>query len=151
HPDGELFRSLPGAGTLLAARMLGSLGDRRDRYPHVLAVQALAGTAPVTRQSGKRTVVCFRRACDKSFRAAVGQFAFCSLQYCAWASEYYRAKRAAGHGHRAALRELGHIWLRIIYAVASTGDLRRSSFPAIPTSPPDRHRLLAGRRKDPPV
>lgn len=68
HPDSELFRSLPGAGDLLAARILGNLGDRRDRYPTVRPVQALAGTVPVTRQSGKRTVVCFRRACEKSFR-----------------------------------------------------------------------------------
>lgn len=117
HPDGELFRSLPGAGVLLAARMLGSLGDRRDRYSDVRAVQALAGTAPVTRQSGKRTVVGFRRACDKPFRAAMTQFAFCSLQHCAWAAEYYRAKRAAGYRHPEALRALANIWLRILFAM----------------------------------
>jgi transposase len=32
HPDGELYLSLPGAADVLAARMVGELGDNRDRY-----------------------------------------------------------------------------------------------------------------------
>ena len=134
HPDGEIFRSLPGAGTLLAARMLGSPGDRRDRYGDVRAVQALAGTAPLTRPSGKRTVVGFRRACEKPFRTAMTQFAFCSLQPCRWAREYYQAKRAAGYRHPAALRALAHIGLRILFAMWR----RRESY--------DECRFLQARR-----
>ncbi|MDI6825110.1 MAG: transposase [Bacillota bacterium] len=40
HPDSAIFTSLPEAGTYLAARMLGDLGDDRDRYPDVRIVQA---------------------------------------------------------------------------------------------------------------
>jgi len=48
HPDGELYRSLPGAGDTLAARMVGELGDNRDRYQDPSIAQCEAGTAPVT-------------------------------------------------------------------------------------------------------
>ncbi len=40
HPDGELYQSLPGAGDLLAARMVGELGDNRERYADAAAANA---------------------------------------------------------------------------------------------------------------
>ncbi|MEW6049186.1 MAG: IS110 family transposase, partial [Bacillota bacterium] len=103
HPDSNIFTSLPGAGTYLAARMLGDLGDDRDRYPDVRVVQARVGTAPVTRQSGKSRAVVFRNACVKPFRETMYLFAFCSTRWCSWAKDYYLEKRAAGKKHSEAI------------------------------------------------
>jgi transposase len=79
HPDAFIFDSLPGVGELLAPALLAKFGDHRDRFPTPDAVQALAGTCPVTQQSGKRKVVLFRRGCDREFRRIAQQFAKASV------------------------------------------------------------------------
>jgi transposase len=54
HPDHDLFGSLPGAGPKLAPRLLSEIGDDRDRFGgEPEGLQCLAGTAPVTRRTGK--------------------------------------------------------------------------------------------------
>ena len=54
HPDHDLFGSLPGAGPKLAPRLLSEIGDDRQRFgDDAQALQCLAGTAPVTRRTGK--------------------------------------------------------------------------------------------------
>jgi transposase len=117
HPDGELYRSLPGAGDLLAARMVGELGDRPERYPEATVAQCEAGTAPVTKASGTVRTVHFRRACIHPLRDVMWQFAFSSLTRCAWANAYYRRARTRGKKHAEAVRMLGNVWLRIIIAM----------------------------------
>jgi transposase len=117
HPDGELYRSLPGAGDLLAARMVGELGDNRERYPTAAAAQCEAGTAPVTKASGTIRTVRFRRACIHPLREVMWHFAFASLTKCAWANAYYRRARQRGKKHAEAVRMLGNVWLRIIIAM----------------------------------
>ncbi|MBI2973834.1 MAG: transposase, partial [Armatimonadetes bacterium] len=117
HPDGELYLSLPGAGALLAARMVGELGDHRERYPDAAAAQCEAGTAPITRASGATRTVHVRRACIRPLRETMWQFAFCSLPVCPWAKEYYQRARRRGKRHAAAIRMLGNVWLRIIIAM----------------------------------
>jgi transposase len=117
HPDGELYDSLPGAGDLLAARMVGELGDNRERYRDATVAQCEAGTAPITRASGTVRTVHVRRACIHPLRETMWQFAFCSLRDCAWAREYYSRARARGKHHAEAIRMLGNVWLRIIVAM----------------------------------
>lgn len=123
HPDGELYLSLPGAGDLLAARMVGELGDNRDRYRDPSTAQCEAGTAPVTRKSANVRTVHFRRACIHPLRDTLWQFAFASLRRCAWAHAYYDHARKRGKKHAEAIRMLGNVWLRVIIA------LRRTSQP----------------------
>jgi transposase len=117
HPDRAIFLSLPGAGEPTAARMVSEWGDRRERFAGYRDAAALAGSAPVTRRSGRKTVVLFRRGCCKPFRETMYQFAFCSLTKCKWADSYYRMKRAQGHQHAEALRCLANVWMRIIFAM----------------------------------
>ena len=117
HPDGELYLSLPGAGDLLAARMVGELGDNRDRYRDAAIAQCAAGTAPVTRASSTYRTVHVRRACIHPLREAMWHFAFCSITHCAWAKTYYRAPRARGKRHAEAIRMLANVWLRIMIAM----------------------------------
>lgn len=71
HPDYPVFASLPGAGQLLAPALLSKFGDDRARFPSPASLQALAGTCPVTDQSGKRRLIKFRFACDHQFRQIV--------------------------------------------------------------------------------
>ncbi len=117
HPDGELYLSLPGAGALLAGRMVGELGDNRERYHDATVAQCEAGTAPVTRVSGTVRTVHVRRACSHPLRETMWQFAFCSLQQCPWAKEHYQRARARGKHHAEAIRMLGNVWLRIVIAM----------------------------------
>ncbi len=65
HPDHELFGSLPGAGKKLAPRLLGEIGAVREIFPEAQSLQCLAGTAPVSFQSGQIQKVHLRRACNK--------------------------------------------------------------------------------------
>jgi hypothetical protein len=117
-----LFGSLPGAGPKVGPRLLSEIGDDRGRFGNEpLPLQCLAGTAPVTRRTGKartnppRWPVHQRWACDKHLRHAIYLFAEQTLTRCAWAEIYYRHHRQKGHSHADALRRLGHRWLKIIY------------------------------------
>jgi transposase len=117
HPDGELYHSLPGAGDFLAARMVGELGDNRDRDRDAGCAQCEAGTAPVTRKSGTVRIVHVRRACIHPLRDTMWHFAFTSIRQCAWAEAYDWRARKRGKKHAEAVPMLGNVWLRIIIAM----------------------------------
>jgi transposase len=115
HPDHDLFGSLPGAGPKLAPRLLGEIGDDRARWPDAGSLQCTAGTAPVTKQSGKTCYQLFRHACNDTLRATVHLWADLSRHRCAWAEAYYQAHRKKGQSHACALRCLGQRWLKILW------------------------------------
>ena len=142
HPDGELYHSLPGAGDFLAARMVGELGDNRDRYRDASSAQCEAGTAPVTRKSATVRTVHVRRACSHPLRSTMWQFAFASKRHCEWAQAYYLRARKRGKKHAEAVRMLGNVWLRIIIAMRRNRRpydealfLSRSSHPSLALCP----------------
>ena len=122
HPDHDLFGSLPGAGPKIGPRLLSEIGDDRARFGEdAQPLQCLAGTAPVTRRTGKARThpprwPCHQRwACDKYLRHAMYLFAEQTLTRCVWAEIYYRHHREKGHSHADALRRLGQRWLKIIF------------------------------------
>lgn len=115
HPDKEIFSSLPGAGTILSAKMISEFGDNRERYKNVSSVQAESGTAPVTESSGNTKFVRFRKGCRKSFRDTMQQFAFCSIKESPWARQRYQQYVTSGKKHSHALRCLANAWLEIIF------------------------------------
>jgi transposase len=121
HPDGEVLLSLPGLEARLAARVLGEVGDRRERFPTPAALQCYAGTAPLTRASGRSRVVAARGACNRFLRQALLRWAYCSLPKSAWARAFYDAQRAAGKGHYKALRALANRWLEVLHHLLATG------------------------------
>ena len=61
HPDTEIITSLPGLGSLTGARVLAEIGDDRPRFADPRALKAYAGSAPVTRASGKSLTVTHRK------------------------------------------------------------------------------------------
>jgi hypothetical protein len=122
HPDGEVLLSLPGLDARLAARVLGEVGDRRERFATPAALQSYAGTAPITKASGKARVVASRLACNRVLRQACMQWAFCSLGRSGWARELYDRQRAAGKTHFTALRALANRWLGVLHHLLRTGE-----------------------------
>jgi transposase len=115
HPDRAIFHSLPGAGAFLAPALLVKFGEDRNRFPSAMAVQALAGTCPVTKRSGKSQSVQFRRACDREFRHIAQQFALTSRAESDWANTYYHEVFARCRSENQALRCLANRWLAIIW------------------------------------
>ena len=120
HDDHHIFASLPGAGPLLAPTLLVKFGEERKRFTSASMVQTLAGTAPVTKQSGKAHSVHFRRSCDKEFRYFSQQFARSSCQQSGWASAYFADARLRGHSISRAHRSLANRWLSIIWKMWQT-------------------------------
>ena len=120
HPDSGMFGSLPGMGEKLAPRLLGELGQDRQRFQDPQALQCYAGTAPISFQSGQIAKALFRRACNKYLRAAVHLWVNLSRAKCAWAQIYYLQKRNQGKSHACALRCLGQRWLKILWKMWQT-------------------------------
>lgn len=115
HPDKEIFSSIPGAGKRLAPELIAHFGDNRDRFNSYVEIQRLAGSAPVTKQSGNYRGVTFRFACNKKFRKTLQILALCSLTKCLWARKYYDKQIAKGKTHHHALRCLANKWVKIIF------------------------------------
>jgi len=68
HPDHDLWASLPGAGPVLAPRLLVAFGTDRQRYADAAQLQQFSGIAPVTQRSDKSGWVHGRWACPKFVR-----------------------------------------------------------------------------------
>ena len=121
HPDHTIFSSLPGTGKLLAPALLAKFGDDRQRFPCPASIQALAGTCPVTDQSGKRKVIKFRTGCDRQFRQIVQQWARHSLKKSVWANAYWQQVRPRCQSNSHAYRCLGNRWLAVAWKLWQTG------------------------------
>jgi transposase len=115
HPDGEIFRSFPRAGTVNAGQILAEWGDARDAFDHPDAIAALAGITPVTKASGKQRGVSFRWACNKRLRVAITTFAANSRFSSLWAADIYDRARASGKDHPHATRILARAWVRVMW------------------------------------
>jgi transposase len=115
HPDHELFGSLPGAKKVLAPRLLAAIGGDPDRYGSQEVLQAIAGTAPVSYESGRLKKVHIRWACDKFIRHTIHLWADCFRRASAWGQAYYQQKRKEGMTHSCALRCLGQRLLKIVF------------------------------------
>jgi transposase len=113
HPDFPLFDALPGAGAVLAPRLLVAFGAQRDRYISAEERQKYAGIAPVTERSGNKSWVHWRLQCPKFLRQTFGEWAAESMRHAFWARAYSQPQRDKGASHQAAVRALAFKWLRI--------------------------------------
>lgn len=120
HPDSDLFGSVPGAGEKTAPRLLGEIGSDRARFDSPEALQCYAGTAPVTKGSGKFSQVSMRRAVNRDLRFSVHWLAELSRSSCSWAAVYYQKKKDEGMSHACALRCLGQRWMKILWKMWQT-------------------------------
>jgi len=121
HRDAPIYSSLPGLGPILAGRALGEFGDDPNRYDSTRARRNYAGTAPITRQSGKSRTVARRVARNQRLADACVRWAFCSLQQSPGARAYYDQLRARNKGHYAALHQLANRWVGILHGCLAHG------------------------------
>ncbi len=115
HPDFPFFDALPGAGAVLAPRLLVAFGEPRDRYASAEALQKYAGIAPVTERSGNKTWVHWRLQCPKFLRHTFVEWAAQSTRHSFWARAYYQQQRDKGASHQAAVRALAFKWIRMLF------------------------------------
>ncbi len=90
HRDAEIYASQPGLGTILPARVLGEFGDDPHRFIDAKARKCYAGTAPITRASGKKKIVLARYARNRRLGDALQQWVFCSMRGSPGAKAYYQ-------------------------------------------------------------
>ena len=115
HPDFSIFDSFPGAGPVLAPRLIAALGTNRDRFESAQQLQCFSGIAPVVESSGQKEWIHWRWACPKFLRQTFQEFAQHSLKACPWARDYYQRQIARGKSHHAAVRALAFKWIRILF------------------------------------
>jgi transposase len=115
HPDRPIFESFPGAGAVLAPRLVAAFGVDRERFKAASEMQQFCGIAPVTEKSGKQHWVHWRMACPKFIRQTFHEFADHSRRWSAWAKAYYQLQIDHGKKHHAAIRALAFKWIRILF------------------------------------
>ncbi len=108
HQLAPILRSAPGLGPVLAARVLAEVGDDPNRFATANGLRAFAGTAPVTKASGRSRRVFARRVRNKRLGDACHWWAFAMLTKSPGARAHYDRRRAAGDNHNAALRNLAN-------------------------------------------
>jgi hypothetical protein len=123
HPDAEIYRSQPGLGTVLGARVLGEFGDDPHRYASGKARKNYAATSPLTRASGKKKVVTARYIRNDRLTDALMAQAFTALSVSPGARALYDAERARGTEHNPALRKVANRLVGILHGCLKTRTL----------------------------
>jgi hypothetical protein len=123
HPDAEIYRSQPGLGPVLGARVLAEFGDDPGRYADGKARRNYAATSPITRASGKRKLVAARFVRNGRLADALRGQAFAALTGSPGARAFYDQQRAAGHEHNDALRRLASRLVGILHGCLKTRTL----------------------------
>lgn len=123
HPDAEILTSFPGMAEVSAARVLGEIGDDRTRFADARGLKAYAGSAPITRASGKSTFVSRRRVKNHRLADAGYNWTLASLRNSPGARDHYDRRRALGDRHSAAQRNLYNRFLGMLFYCIQTGTL----------------------------
>ena len=132
HPDYEILTSFPGLADVSGAIVLAEIGDDRARFTDDRALQAFAGSAPITRASGKSRTVTRRRTKNNRLAAVGFSWAFTAAARPSPAREHYLRRRKQGDGHPAALRHLFNRMLGQLHHCLRTGQTYdpRRAFPS---------------------
>ena len=162
HPDYPIFASFPGAGPVMAPRLLAAFGSQRERYRCATQLQTFSGIAPVMEASGKQRWIHCRWSCPKFLRQTFHEYAALSTQSCHWAKEFYQRQKAGGKTHHAAVRSLAFKWIRILFrcwqsrqtyddqlyqAACAARAIPLSRKPTPPTAKTDQTAITIGRGK----
>ncbi|MFR9774092.1 IS110 family transposase [Nocardia sp. SC052] len=115
HPDYAVITSFPGLADLTGARMLAELGDDRRRFADARALKAYAGSAPVTRASGKSISITHRRIKNDRLAAVGWIWGTTMVVLPGPAQQHYRHRRDHGDRHAPAVRHLFNKMLGQLY------------------------------------
>jgi transposase len=137
HPDAGIITSFPGIGALTGARVLAEIGDDRSRFQDARGLKAYAGSAPITRASGKTRSVTHRKVKNNRLAAAGYTWAFAALTASPGARAHYDRRREAGDRHSAAERNLFNRLLGCLWHCLATGQHydEATAFPTRPATP----------------
>jgi transposase len=136
HPDADII-TFPGLGKLAGARLLGEIGDDRSRFADARGLKAFAGSAPITRASGKKTVVPHRHIKNRRLAAVGPIWALGSLRASPGARRHFDARRAAGDwNHQAQRQSVQQVPRPTAPLPANRPALQRT--PGVSTSSPSR-------------
>src|SRR5215211_5410049 len=108
HANTVILRSLPGVGVMLAGRMLSEFGDDPTRFTDAASRRRYAGTAPITKASGKGRAVLMRRVRDTRLFDTCRDWSFSAVNASPGARALYQHRRGLGDGHEKALRRVGN-------------------------------------------
>lgn len=106
HPDAEIITGFPGLSALSGARVFAEIGDDRSRFADAKGLKAYAGSAPITRASGKSVAVLARQVKNQRLAAVGYVWAFAAMAHSHGARAHYDRRREAGDRHTAAQRNL---------------------------------------------
>ena len=120
HPDAEIYLSQPGIGVILGARVLAEFGDAARRYTDARSRKNYAGTAPITRQSGRTKTVHARFVHNDRLVDALHMQAGAAVLHDASVRHYYDELRARNINHNAALRQIGNRLVGILHGCLKT-------------------------------
>lgn len=139
HPDYTIITSFPGLADISGAIVLAEIGDDRRRFVDDRALQAFAGSAPVTRASGKSRTVTRRRTKNNRLAAIGYSWAFTAAARPSPTRDHYLRRRERGDGHPAALRHLFNRMLGQLHYCLTTGQTYDplKAFPRASTGPDD--------------
>jgi hypothetical protein len=114
HPAFPVLDALPGAGAVLAPRLLVAFGAQRERDTAAEDLQKSAGMAPGTERSGTQAWVHGRLQGPQCLRQTFVAWAAASTRHAFWAHVSYQPQRDQGKAHQAAVRALAFTWMRLL-------------------------------------
>ncbi|MCX0272949.1 IS110 family transposase [Nocardia zapadnayensis] len=139
HPDYTTITSFPGLADLTGSRMLAEIGDDRTRFADARALKAYAGSAPVTRASGKTISITHRRIKNDRLAAVGWVWGTTLVVLPGPGQQHYRRRRDHGDRHAPAVRHLFNKMLGQLYHCLQTGQTfdptKAFSQPAAPPEP----------------
>lgn len=120
HPDYAIITSFPGLADSTGARVLAEIGDDRTRFADARALKAYAGSAPVTRASGRSISITHRQIKNNRLANVGWMWAFSAASTHDPARRHYRQRRDHGDRHSAANRRLFNKLLGQLYRCLQT-------------------------------
>lgn len=119
-PRGEVVRSLPGMGAMLAAEFLAEAGDVSP-YGSADRLAAAAGVLPALRSSGSVSYHRRARRGNRALKFVFFRSAFCALAHHPPSRAFYDRKRGEGKGHTQALMALARRRVNVLWAMLRDG------------------------------
>ena len=129
--DIAILRSIPGVGTVVLGTLLGEAYELLCRRDYD-SLRCFAGTAPVTRQSGKTKYVTRRRAASRRLTEAIYHLARVAVLHDPVSKARYKSLRAKGLGHARSLRTVGDRLLLVCCSLLRKGEIFDKEFKKVP-------------------
>lgn len=114
HDSHVIFDSLPGAGEVIAPRLLVAFNLSFRDIDSAERMATLSGIAPVRSASGNSSKIMRRIWRPLFLHQTFIEHANCSIIKSKWARAYYAVLRDQGKKHWAIIRKIAYKWIRII-------------------------------------